>query len=324
MRRREFAQLSALALLWATRPIAALAQSKEVPTIAVVGSFGPGVIETLSDGLQEFGFINGKTILVLGSPASAASPETVSKMLSDVMAKNVDVIFASGAVAGKTAKTATTTIPIVCLTGDLVGAGLVQSLASPGGNITGISMLTAEASAKRLEMLKQLVPSLERVAAMYNAVDPTAPLSLRPLEAAAKKLGVTLQTVGVRGENDFNSAFAAAVSARAQAVSLTSNPLFDVAGHQIAELALQNKLPTISFSKTFLKDGGLASYGPDVMASYRHMAYFIARILRGARPADLPVEQPTKFSLGINLNTARALGIAVPDHLLAAADEVIE
>jgi putative ABC transport system substrate-binding protein len=301
-----------------------MAQSKAVPTVAIVGSFGPGVIETLNDGLQEFGFIDGKTVVVLGSPASAASPEAVSKMLSDVIAKNIDVIFASGAVAGKAAKAATSTIPIVCLTGDLVGAGLVQSLASPGGNITGISMLTSEASAKRLEVLKQLVPAMERVAAMYNMADPTAPLSLRPLELASKTLGVSLQTVGVRGESEFKSAFAAAVSARAQAISLTSNPLFDIAGRQIAELALQNKLPTISFANTFPRNGGLASYGPDVRASYRHMAYFIARILRGAKPANLPVEQPTKFSFGINLNTARALGIAVPDGLLAFAGEVIE
>jgi len=234
------------------------------------------------------------------------------------------LIFASGAVAGRTAKDATSTIPIVCLTGDLVEPGLVQSLASPGGNVTGISILTAEASAKRLELLKQLVPALERVAAFYNVADPTAALSLKPTEAAAKKLQLTVEALGVRGESDFGNAFAAAMQARVQAIALTSNPLFDIAGRQIAELALQNKLATISFANTFPKVGGLASYGPDILASYRHAAYFISRILNGARPTELPVEQPTKFSLGINLNTARTLDIQVPDILLASADEVIE
>jgi putative tryptophan/tyrosine transport system substrate-binding protein len=321
MKRRNFIRLVGF---WAASSVAALAQSKAVPAIAVVGSFGQGAIDALKDGLQEFGFIDRKTIVVLGSPAIAASPEAVSEMLSDLIAQNIDVIFASGAVAGTAAKAATSTIPVVCLTGDLVGAGLVQSLARPGGNITGISMLTAEASAKRLEVLKQLVPALERVAAFYNTDDPTAPLSLNPLETAAKTLGIALQTFGVRSESDFNNAFAASVAARAQAIALTSNGLFDIAGRQIAELALQNKLATISFANTYPKVGGLASYGPDIRASYRRMAYFIARILRGTKPADLPVEQPTKFSLGINLNTARALGIAVPDSLLASAGEVIE
>lgn len=321
MRRRDF-----LSLVTATAacPFATIAQSKAGARIGILGSLGQSAIDAFKDGLREFGLVDGETIIVVGDPASAASPETVSETVSSLIAQKIDLIFASGALAGRTAKDATSTIPIVCLTGDLVGAGLVQSLARPGGNITGISMLTAEASAKRLEVLKQLVPALARVAAFYNVADPTAALSLRPMEAAATQLRLTIEALGIRGENDFSNAFAAAIRARAQAVALTSNPLFDIAGRKIAGLALQSKLATISFANSFAKVGGLASYGPDILASYRHAAYFISRILNGARPAELPVEQPTKFSLGINLNTARALDIKVPDILLASADEVIE
>lgn len=321
MRRRDFLSLVTAT---ATCPFAAIAQSKAVARIGIIGSLGQSAIDAFKDGLREFGLVDGETIIVVGDPASAASPETVSETVSNLISQKIDLIFASGALAGRTAKDATSTIPIVCLTGDLVGAGLAQSLARPGGNITGISMLTAEASAKRLEVLKQLVPRLARVAAFYNVADPTAALSLKPMEAAATQLRLTIEALGIRGENDFSNAFAAAIRARAQAVALTSNPLFDIAGGKIAELALQNKLATISFANSFAKVGGLASYGPNILASYRHAAYFISRILNGARPAELPVEQPTKFSLGINLNTARALDIKVPDILLASADEVIE
>jgi putative ABC transport system substrate-binding protein len=300
------------------------AQSNPVPRIAVIGSLNQEAIDALKEGLRQLGFVDGKTIIVIGSPASAASPEAVSKTVSNLISQKIDLIFASGALAGRTAKDATSIIPVVCLTGDLVAAGLVKSLASPGGNVTGISILTAEASAKRLELLTQLVPALERVAAFYNVADPTAPLSLKPMEAAATKLQLTIEALGVRGESDFSKAFAAAIEARAQAVALTSNPLFDIAGSQIAELALRNKLATISFADSFPKVGGLISYGPNILASYHRAAYFIFRILKGTGPADLPVEQPTKFSLGINLNTARALDIQVPDILLASANEVIE
>jgi putative ABC transport system substrate-binding protein len=321
MRRRDF--LSFLSVVSAC-PVTALAQSKAIPRIGIIGSLGQAAVDAFKDGLRERGFTDGETVLVLGGPASAATPEEVSKTVSHLISQNIDVIFASGAVAGKAAKNATSIIPIVCLTGDLVGAGLVQSLANPGGNITGVSILTAEASAKRLELLRQLVPSLDRVAVLYNLNDATATLSVKSMEVAAAKLQLTLDTFGVRNESDFGNAIDAAVRAKAQAIALTSNPLFDIAGQQIAELALQSKLASVSFADTFPKVGGLLSYGPNIFAAYSHAAYFVARILHGARPAELPVEQPTKFSLGINLSTAKALNVKVPDMLLASADEVIE
>jgi putative ABC transport system substrate-binding protein len=321
MRRREFIGLIGGATVL---PLAAYAQSKAIPRIAIIGSLGQNSVNALKEGLRGFGLVDEATIIVVGGPATTVTPEAVSAAVSNLISQKIDVIFAPGALAGRTAKDATSTIPIVCLTGDLVGARLVQSLASPGGNITGISLLTAEASAKRLELLRQLVPALERVTAFYDVDDPTAALSLKPMETAATKLQLTVEALGVRGESDFGNAFAAAMKARAQAIALTSNPLVDITGRQIAELALQNKLATISYSNSFPKVGGLVSYGPDILASYSHAAYFISRILNGAKPAELPVEQPTKFSLGINLNTARALDIQVPDILLASADEVIE
>lgn len=321
MRRRQV--LSLLSVL-AVFPTNAIAQSKGIPKIGIVGSLGQSTIDEFKDGLRELGLVDGDTVVVLGDPASAASPEAVSRTVSHFISQGIDVIFASGAVAGKAAKNATSTIPIVCLTGDLVKAGLVQSLASPGGNVTGISILTAEASAKRLELLMQLVPALDRVAVFYNLDDPTAPLSVKPTEDAAAKLHVKLEVIGVHGESDFQGAVAAAISANVQAIALTSNPLFDIAGQQIAELALQNKLATVSFANSFPGVGGLLSYGPDIFAEYHHAARFAARIIRGARPQDLPVEQPTRYSLRINLKTAKALDIKVPDLVLASADEVIE
>ena len=321
MRRRQVLRL--LSVL-AAYPATSLAQAKHIPKIGIVGSLNQRAINEFKDGLRELGLVDGDTVVVLGDPASAASPEAVSRTVSQFISQGIDVIFASGAVAGKAAQNATSTIPIVCLTGDLVKAGLVQSLATPGGNVTGISILTAEASAKRLELLMQVVPALNRVAVFYNLDDPTAPLSVKPTEDAAAKLQVKLEILGVHGESDFRDAVAAAVKANAQAIALTSNPLFDIAGQQIAELALQNKLATVSFADSFPGVGGLLSYGPNIFAEYHHAAHFAARIIHGARPADLPVEQPTGYSLGINLKTARALNIKVPEMLGASANVVID
>jgi len=175
MRRREFLGLVSVV---AACPVTALAQSKTIPRIGIIGSLNQNAVDSFKDGLREFGLVDGETILILGGPASAVTSEAVSKAVSHLISQKIDVIFASGAVAGKSAKDATGLIPIVCLTGDLVGVGLVQSLASPGGNITGISILTAEASAKRLELLKQLVPALNRVAVFYNLDDASATLSV--------------------------------------------------------------------------------------------------------------------------------------------------
>ena len=246
MRRREFLAGSGAAAVWPL--VAAAAQSKVIPRIGIAGTLGPPAVGAFKDGLRDFGFIEGETIVVLGG-AGTQAPEAVETIVSDFTSKNIDVIFASGAVAGKIAKAKTGATPIVCLTGDLVGAGLVQSLASPGGNVTGISLLTSEEGGKRLALLKQLVPALKQVAVLYNVEDASATLSLTSMQAAAVNLQLKLETLGVHGRNDIGNAMSAA--AKAQGVALTSNPLLDVAGREIAGLALQDGLPTISFAESF-------------------------------------------------------------------------
>ena len=320
MERRECIFLIGTAAFWS---VAALAQSKAPPQIAIVGSLGQGALDSFNDGLREFGLIDKKTVILVGGPGIVAR-NALAKQISDAIAKNVDLIFASGALAGSLAKDATSTIPIVCITGDLVAAGLVNSLSKPGGNITGICNLTAEASAKRLELLKELDPALSRVAVFFNPDDATSPLSVKPLKAAAAKLRLGLELIGVRTERDFEAGIALAVQTKSQAIALTSNPLFDVGGKQIAAFAVENKLATMSFADSFPKVGGLVSYGPHIRAAYRRSAFLVSRILNGTSPAELPVEQPTRFNLVINLRTAKALGLKVPDILLTSADEVIE
>jgi putative ABC transport system substrate-binding protein len=322
MRRRVFLAGSGASAVWPL--VAAAAPSKIIPKIGIAGTLGPPAVDAFKRGLRDFGFIEGETIVVLGG-AGAQAPEIVETIVSDFISNNIDVIFASGAVAGKIAKAKTGTTPIVCLTGDLVGAGLVQSLARPGGNVTGVSFLTSEEGGKRLALLKQLVPALKKVAVLYNAEDASATLSLTSMQAAAVNLRLKLEMLGVHGLNDIGNAISAAVNAEAQGIAITSNPLFDVAGREIAGRALEDGLPTISFTESFpIRYGGLASYGPNILGAFRHAAYFISRILNGARPAELPVEQPTKFDLVINLGTARALNLTVPDTILVSADKVIE
>jgi putative ABC transport system substrate-binding protein len=320
MRRREFIAGTAATAVW---PLVVSAQSKVIPQIGIVGTLGQPAVDAFKDGLRDFGLIDGRTIVVLGD-AGMHPPDVVAKSVADFVSKKIDVIFASGAVAGKLAKDKTDAIPIICLTGDLVQAGLVQSLASPGGNVTGISFLTSEESGKRLAILGQLVPALKKVAVLYNADDPTATLSVRSMEEAAGKLQLECDMLGVHSERDVGDAIDAALKAKAQGLALTSNPMLDVAGREIAGLALQNKLPTISFSGSFPTFGGLMSYGPNILGTFRRSAYFVSRILGGVRPAELPVEQPIKFDLILNLKTARALNLTVPDTVMASADNVIE
>jgi putative ABC transport system substrate-binding protein len=320
MKRREFIAGTGATAVW---PLVAAAQSKVIPKIGIVGTLGQPAVDAFKDGLRNFGLIDGQTIAVLGG-AGAQAPEAVARTVADFVSQKIDVIFASGAVAGKMAKGKTDAVPIICLTGDLVGAGLVQSLASPGGNVTGISFLTAEESGKRLALLMQLVPALKQVAVLYNADDATATLSVRSMEEAANKLRLKCDMLGVRAERDIGDAIGAALKAKAQGIALTSNPMLDVAGREIAGLALQDKLPTISFSGSFPRFGGLMSYGPNILGAFRRAAYFVSRILSGVRPAELPVEQPIKFDLIVNLKTARALNLTVPDTFMASADEVIE
>jgi putative ABC transport system substrate-binding protein len=320
MKRRAFIAGAGAAAAW---PLTAFAQPKAIPRIGIVGSLGQRAVDSFKNGLRDFGLIENETIVVLGGPGNPDNG-AVAKAVSDFISQKIDLIFASGAVAGKAAKQATSATPIVCLTGDLVGTGQVQSLASPGGNVTGVSILTAEVGGKRLELLKQFVPALDRVAVLYRSDDVSAKLSERPMQKAAIELHLVLEMLAVHGESDLGGVIASATKAGARGIALTSNPLFDLAGRQIAQAALQNRLAAISFADSFPRVGGLMSYGPNIYSAYRRAAYFVSRILGGTRPEELPVEQPTKFDLVVNMKIARTLGLSISDTLLASIDEVIE
>src|SRR5439155_2527219 len=215
-------------------------------------------------------------------------------------------------------------IPNVMGASDPVTTGFVASLAQPGGNITGLSLFSPELSGKRLELLKEIVAGVSRIAVLWDPDDPPAVLSMKETETAAQALGLTIHAVEARRADDFDAAFAAATQVRSQALVVLPAAIMIIYSARIAQLALWGRLPAIHVSSDFPKLGGLMSYGPHFDALYRRAAVYVDKILKGAKPADLPVEQPTKFELVLNLKTAKALGLDVPPTLLARADEVIE
>ena len=251
-------------------------------------------------------------------------PGRVPGLIDELVRLKVDVLVVNNTLAALAAKKATQTIPIVMSSGDPVQAGLVASLARPGGNVTGLSYLNVDLNSKRLELMKQLVPRLTRVAVLRN---PTIALHTKfwqVTEMAARQLGMMVQPIDVRRLGDFESAFAGAAGGNAQALLVFDDPLSVGNRSRIVALAAQNRLPTMYGFREFADVGGLMSYGPDFVVLYRRAAAFVDKILKGAKPADLPVEQPTKFELVINLKAAKALGLTVPPPLLAQAHEVIE
>lgn len=323
MRRREF--LIGMPVLLVALPLAAWSQSRPLPRVGIVGSIGPGAVDALKEGLREAGLVENQSIVIFGGPGNF-DRAAVTAAVSDLIAKQVDVIFASGFLGSQIAKDATSSIPIVSVSADPVGGGIVDNLARPGGNVTGLSIIGPEATGKRLDILSRIIPGLRRVAVLYNPDDSNTVvgLSRKAADVAVEKLKLDLQMLAARAEDEFAGVFAKAVQANAQAVMVTPNPVLDIGGRRIAELELQHRLPVISYNETYPKAGGLISYGTIVREVYKRGAYYVSRILAGARPADLPVEQPTKFNLVINLKRAKALDLKMPDTLLASADEVIE
>jgi putative tryptophan/tyrosine transport system substrate-binding protein len=324
MRRREFiVTLGGAAAAW---PFSARAQQLNKPPRLGLLAQQPATAATIAafrQGLRDFGYVEGQNLIVEFRTA-AGKAEQLPALAAELLGSNVDVIFASGSEATRAITQRTTTIPIVMTSANPLGLGFVASLARPGGNVTGLSLFGPEAAGKRLELLKELVPGLVRAAAFWNPDDPSAVFSLRETEAAAVKLGVKLQALETTSIEAVEAAFPAAIREGAQAIILLPAPLMIVNIERIAALALQSRLPTLHFNQGEVKAGGLISYGPDFPAIWRRAAYYVDRILKGAKPADLPVEQPTKFELVLNLRTAKALGLTVPDKLLALANEVIE
>jgi putative ABC transport system substrate-binding protein len=326
MRRREFVTLIGSAAL--TLPHATLAQSAtEIPRVGwIVGSplqTVKHVYEAFRQGLRDLGYVEGQTIAL--EPRSAdGHMERMPGLVDELIRLKVDVLVVTNSPAALAAKKATRTIPIVMFAPDPVGQGLVTSLARPGGNVTGLSYYSVELHSKRLEIMKQLVPGLTRVAVLKNPLVKAHAIFWQELKAAAQKLGMALQPIDVRGPEDFELAFATATRANAQALLAFDDPLTIGYRSRIVDLAASSHLPAIYGFREFADAGGLITYGADFVDLFRRSATYVDKILKGAKPADLPIEQPTKFELVINLKAAKALGLSVPPLLLAQADDVIE
>jgi putative tryptophan/tyrosine transport system substrate-binding protein len=283
------------------------------------------MIEGFLQGLRDHGYVDGQNI-VIEYRFSGDRNDRLPALAAELVAQKVQLILASGTPASFAAKEATRTIPIVMggIAADPVETGLVVSLARPGGNITGMSMMSAPLGGKRLELLKRTVPGLVRVAVFWNPPNPAYGPILKELEAAAPTLGVTLHRLEVRVPGELEGAFAAATRQRAGALIAPGDPLVANRPRMVADLAIKYRLPTIMDNKEFVEAGGLLSLGLDLVESYRRAATHVHKILKGADPGHLPMEQPTKFDLVVNLKTARALGLTIPQSVLVQATQVIQ
>ena len=301
--------------------------SKKVPR---VGILPPGPMSerkhlwaAFYEGLRNLGYVEGQNIAVI-LPSTDVKPERLSQHAAEMVNLNVDIIVAAGTSAVRAANNATKTIPIVTpVVTDPVEAGLVVSLARPGGNVTGITLISVQLSGKRLELLRELVFDLTRVAVLSNPTSLGSPLQIKETTALARRLGIQLQAVDVRDSNDFERAFEAATRERAGALLTLDDPLFFTHRNKIVELAAKGRLPAIYGFREFVEAGGLMSYAANLSDMYHRAATHVDKVLKGAKPADLPVEQPTKFELVINLKTANQIGLTIPPSVLARADRII-
>jgi putative ABC transport system substrate-binding protein len=284
---------------------------------------GPNV-EAFRRGLRDLGYIEGKNIVIEFRYAEGKR-ERISNLVAELVQLNVDVVVSGDSQSIRAARLATKTIPIVMVINqDPVATGLVDSLARPGGNITGISRLTRELSGKRLELLTELVPGMARVGILWDATSEGANISFKEHQTAARALRIQLQSLEVRGPDpELDGAFQSAVKGRASALITIGNFLLNRRRKQIANLAIKHRLPSMYESNQWVEAGGLISYSTDNAESYRRAAWMVDKILKGTKPADLPVEQPTKFDLVINLKTAKALNLTIPQSVLFRADKVI-
>jgi putative tryptophan/tyrosine transport system substrate-binding protein len=294
----------------------------KVGSIAYGKAGGPGYTRrSWREELRQLGYVEGRNLVVEERFAEGSAARAV-ELASELVRLNVDVIVAQATPTAHAVKSVTRTVPIVVAAADPVGTGLVASLARPGGNITGISNNLLEPAAKRLELLREAIPGLDRVAYLASTQDPAAPLFVQQVTDAGRQLGVAIEPVFVEGPAQFDAAFAAIRAARAKAILV--QPLFTIDRAAVLALARREGLPVASDFRVFAESGALLAYGLDGAEHQKRIAAFIDRILKGARPADLPMEEPTKYELVVNLRTAKELGITLPQALLLRADEVIE
>jgi putative ABC transport system substrate-binding protein len=280
--------------------------------------------EGFRQGLRDLGYIEGKNIAIEYRYARGKIEE-LAGFVAEMVRLKVDVIVATGTPAAQRAKQATSVIPIVIAIGDdPVEMGLIASLAHPGGNVTGVTTLATELRGKMLELLKEVVPRLTRIAVLWSPVDPRFVLNFKESEAAARSLGLQLQSLEVRGPDELESAFRAATKERAEALIMLRAPVINAHLKRIADMAIKSRIPAIHDDSVFVEAGGLISYGTDFPHLYRRAAHYEDRILKGTKPADLPVEQPTRFELTVNLKTAKQIGLTIPQRVLTRADRVIK
>ena len=284
----------------------------------------PDAIEAFRQGLRDLGYMEGRNIAIEYRWAEG-KPERMRELAEELVRLKVDVIMAPSSIYTGAAKRATSTIPIIFMShADPLGSGHVASLARPGGNTTGLSIMMTETNVKGLELLKEAVPGLSRVAVIWDPATPSHGPGLKAVEVAGPALGLRIQPVAVRSAVEYDSAFSAISRERAGAILVLSTPIFIGGAKRLAELAITHKLPSMFGPRHHVEAGGLMSYSPDRVDLYRRGAIYVDKILKGAKPADLPVEQPTKFELVINLKTAKALGLTIPPSVLFRADKLIE
>jgi putative ABC transport system substrate-binding protein len=326
MRRRAF--ITSFFAAAAARGLPARAQqARKIHTIGLLSPAVPifsGVVSAFSNGLQELGWIEGQNIAIERRYAENRL-ERLPGLAAELVRLNVEVIVAVGTLGPLAAKRATTTIPIVMTAaGDPLSSGLVASLAHPGGNVTGMSLMVPDIAGKRLELLREILPRLARVAVLWNAANPYPAIVFKETQAAGQRLSIEIQSLEVRSPDDFNDAFEKVRWQRPDALIEVEDPLTNSLHKRIVEFAAAEHLPSLHGVGQEVEAGGLISYGASIPDLFHRAAGYVDKILRGARPADLPVEQPTKFELVVNVKTANTLGLEVPPTLLTRADEVIE
>ena len=313
-----------LALAGVLAPVASDAQPPRVARIGYLVPIRGPFFEAFREGLRSLGYVEGQNI-VIELRSAEGSPERLPALASELVRLKVDVIVASSPPAPQAAKNATGTIPIVfAVVGDPVGEGLVASLARPGGNITGLTSIAPEIVGKQLELLREVVPKVSRATALRNPDNHSHALLVRQTEGAARALGMQLQFLEARSLNEIERAFSAMAGKGARALLVLPDPTFVAHRARIADLAARSRLPAMYGLREEAEAGGLMAYGPSRRDMFRRAATYVDKILKGAKPADLPVEQPTRFELVISLKTAKALGLTIPESVLIRADEVIK
>jgi putative ABC transport system substrate-binding protein len=302
-------------------------QAKKIPRLGILSARSPGSLasfDALQEGMRDLGYIDGQSIVIDYRYAGGKS-ELLPGLAMELVSLKPDVIFTHTAPGVLAAKKATSSIPIVCgAAGDLVERGIIESLARPGGNVTGLTLISLDLDSKRIELLKEAAPKISRVAYLFYAANPAFEQRPRVLEDVARAFGFRLQPVEVRGANELETAFSTITKSRANAVMVANNPMLSENRKQIVELAVRNRLLTIHEQTEFAEAGGLIAYGADLPDLFRRASSYIDKILKGTKPTDLPVERPRKFEMVINLKTAKQIGVTIPPNMVARANKVIK